>query len=99
MLDAGPPVAAAPTQSLAGVESQQLAQPALPRIPARYSAAGDGAELPGWNICSVRFTSCCCTATVSKAGAAAIFTAFVMSLEKSKKNGGCFAWYQYGTIV
>lgn len=80
------PVASAPRQSLAGVESKQLAQPALPRIPERHSSAGDGAQLPGGYVCSVCFTCRCCNAVFCEAGGTFFLPPFVVSRERPNEN-------------
>lgn len=72
-------MAAAPGQSLAGVESQQLAHPALPRIPARHPPAGDGIELPGRRIGPVCLAAGRCSAALGEAGGAAVPPPFVVS--------------------
>lgn len=64
----GPPVAPPPRRSWGGVESGQLEQPALPWIPAGSAAAGNAPQLPGVRDGSLRVSTVCGDAALSRTG-------------------------------
>lgn len=73
-------MASAPRQTLAGVENEQLAQSALPRIPARHCPVGNGTQLSGLHFYSLRLPTRGCVAIFGKVHGAAVFSSSVVPL-------------------
>lgn len=81
-LHPGLSVVSAPPQPLAGVWTQQLAQPALPRVPTGSAAAGGGAPLPARHHSSHLLATHWRAAALRQAAGAALLPNFVDPLER-----------------